>query len=162
MNPNLRQTCASHSGFEANKRLEICIRVPDRACEMRRNGGLRPTQGSCETPLSSFPPSFAISQSVHDETVSLLGVHSMRSSRNEFHDREIDKADTWRRFANSSCPVCTHHHSFFLYHLRCPHLRRIASFATYGAPKSESGPLPLRRSSELTNAGKIKSRILIA
>jgi hypothetical protein len=30
--------CASHSGFEAHKGLEIRIRVPDRACEMRING----------------------------------------------------------------------------------------------------------------------------
>jgi hypothetical protein len=40
-----------------------------------------------------------------------------------------------RRFANSSCPVCTHTHSFVLNHLRRSHLRRITSFAGYSAPR---------------------------
>jgi hypothetical protein len=63
--------CASHSGFEAYKGLEIRIRVLDRACEMRINGGLGPTSHFCETPQRTFPARFAISQSVHHETVSL-------------------------------------------------------------------------------------------
>jgi hypothetical protein len=63
--------CASHSGFEASKGLEIRIRVPDRGCEMRINGGVGPTSRFCETPQRSFSARFAISQSVHHETVSL-------------------------------------------------------------------------------------------
>jgi len=47
------------------------MRVPDRACEMRINSGLGRTSGFCETPPRTFPAQFAISQSVHHETVSL-------------------------------------------------------------------------------------------
>ena len=71
VNPKLRQMCASHSGFEAHKHLEIYIRVPDRACEVRINGGLGRTSRFCETPPRTFPPRFAIARSVHHETVSL-------------------------------------------------------------------------------------------
>jgi hypothetical protein len=63
--------CASHSGFEAHKGPEIRIRVRDRAGEMRINGGLGRTSRFCETPPRTFPARFAISQSVHHETVSL-------------------------------------------------------------------------------------------
>jgi len=62
--------CVSHSGFEAHKGLEIRIRAADRACEMRING-LGPTSRFCETPQRTIPARFAISQSVHHETVSL-------------------------------------------------------------------------------------------
>src|SRR6202021_3433368 len=40
-----------------------------------------------------------------------------------------------RRFANSSCPVCTHHVSSVLNNLRRCHLHGIRSFAGYSAPR---------------------------
>ena len=63
--------CASHSGFEAHKGLEICIRVPDRAFDIRINCVMGCTPWCCETPQGTFPARFAISQSLHHETVSL-------------------------------------------------------------------------------------------
>lgn len=43
------------------------------------------------------------------------------------------KTERWR-FANSSCPVCTHTHSFVFNDLDCSHLRTKASFAGQSAP----------------------------
>jgi hypothetical protein len=40
-----------------------------------------------------------------------------------------------RRFANFSCPVCTHYVSFLFNDLGCAHLRPEASFAGYSAPR---------------------------
>jgi len=37
--------------------------------------------------------------------------------------------NSWRRFANFSCPVRTHHASFVLNHLECAHLHKITPFA---------------------------------
>jgi hypothetical protein len=39
-----------------------------------------------------------------------------------------------RRFANSSCPVCTHIHSFVFNDLGSSHLHERTSFADYSAP----------------------------
>ncbi len=47
--------------------------MPEGACEMRINGGLGRTLRFCETPPRTFPARFAISQSVHHESVSLWG-----------------------------------------------------------------------------------------
>jgi hypothetical protein len=63
--------CALHSGFVAHKDLEMWIGLPERACEMRISSGLGRTSRFCETPPGTFPARFAISQSVHHETVSL-------------------------------------------------------------------------------------------
>jgi hypothetical protein len=41
----------------------------------------------------------------------------------------LGSARSWRRFANSSCPVCTHHVSFVLSNLQRSRARRIASLA---------------------------------
>jgi hypothetical protein len=39
--------------------------VPDRACEMRINGGVGPTSRFCQTPPPTIPARFAISHGVH-------------------------------------------------------------------------------------------------
>lgn len=57
----------SHTLVLARQRLEICTRVLDRACEMRRNSNLRRTRGCCGTPLCSFPFSSCDFQSVHPD-----------------------------------------------------------------------------------------------
>src|SRR6266436_5114186 len=45
------------------------------------------------------------------------------------------QGDRWRRFAKSSCPVCTHTHSSVFNDLGCSHLHRETSFAVYSAPR---------------------------
>jgi len=40
-----------------------------------------------------------------------------------------------RRFANSSCPVCTHTHSFVFNDLGCSHSHQKTSVASYSAPR---------------------------
>src|SRR5216684_5976388 len=47
----------------------------------------------------------------------------------------LGSARSWQRFANSSCPVRTHHASFVLNDLQRSQLRQITSFAVYCAPR---------------------------
>jgi hypothetical protein len=57
-------------------------------------------------------------------------------------ERSAAFANIRRRFANFSCPVRIHHVSFVLNHLRRCHLRRIASFAGYSAPRVHQQAFP--------------------
>jgi len=73
----------------------------------------------------------------------IAALFGQRSGRIGFQsDRMSLKTSDKVRFSNSSCPVCTHTHSFVFNDLGSSHLRTKASFAGYGAPRVHQNLTP--------------------